>query len=99
MIESPHYALSQDYECMRELLDDGPLLGFIDFDGGTLRDPVRIRKLLGSSNNSAVFSVGVRGYGYLEVWEHMGGWYEFVNQCRKHHLSYIVPNAEVSNAD
>lgn len=92
--ESPHYTLSQDYERMRELLDDGPLLGFVDNTGN--RDPVRIKCDL-TNEDGYEYSVGVRGYGYFSDWEGYGGWDGFVALCRKYHLSYIVPNAEARN--
>lgn len=94
--ETPHYTLSQDYERMRELLDEGPLLGFVDADG--MRDPVRIQCDL-THDDGYEYRVGVRGYGYFNAWESYGGWDEFVNRCRMYHLSYIVPNSEVINAD
>ena len=46
MSDTTHYALSQDYEQMFVLLENGPLLGFVDYEqGSTLRDPVQIKRV------------------------------------------------------
>ena len=94
--ETPHYELSQDYERMLVLLETGPLLGFVDYGEG-IRDTVCIRRfLVGGCRYD--YSAGVRGIGYIDTWGNEAK-EEFVEQCRKHHLSYIVPNAEDADAD
>ena len=94
--ETPHYTLSQDYERMLVLLETGPLLGFVNYDpGDNLRDPVQIKRAPYPSGHE--YRVGVRGLGYLGAWgKDPEG--QFVAQCRKHNLSYIVPNVEGTNA-
>lgn len=94
--ETPHYALSQDYEHMLALLEEGPLVGFVDYEhGNTRRDPVRIKLI--PDGNEYEYCVGVRDIGYFSSWG-KDPKDEFVEQCRKYHLSYIVPNAESTNA-
>lgn len=94
MSDSKHYMLSQDYERMLVLLEEGPLLGFVDFDhGSTLRDPVQIKRV--TDGKYFEYRAGVRGIGYINAWG-KDAKEKFVDQCRKYSLSYIVPNAEAS---
>ena len=94
--ETPHYMLSQDYERMLVLLETGPLLGFVNYDpGDNLRDPVQIKRLPYPGGHE--YRVGVRGLGYFSPWGKDPD-EKFVAHCRKYNLSYIVPNAEGTNA-
>lgn len=90
MSDTTHYALSQDYEQMFVLLENGPLLGFVDYDS-TLRDPVQIKRV--PDGKGYEYRAGVRGIGYINAWgKNAQG--KFVEQCRKYNLSFIVPNAD-----
>lgn len=91
MSDTPHYALSQDYELMFVLLENGPLLGFVDYEqGSTLRDPVQIKRV--ADGKYFEYRAGVRGFGYINAFS-KDAKDKFVEQCRKYNLSFIVPNA------
>lgn len=95
--ETPHYALSQDYEHMLVLLEAGPLLGFVNYDpGDNLRDPVQIKRV--PYRNGYEYRVGVRGLGYFSTFGREKE-EELFALCRKYNLVYIVPNAEVSDVN
>lgn len=92
MSDTPHYALSQDYELMFVLLENGPLLGFVDYEhGSTLRDPVQIKRV--ADGKYFEYRAGVRGLGYLNAWG-KNAKDMFIEKCRKYNLSFIVPNAD-----
>lgn len=92
MSDTTHYTLSQDYELMFVLLDNGPLLGFVDYEhGSTLRDPMQIKRV--ADGKYFEFRAGVRGFGYINAWG-KDAKDQFVKQCCKYNLSFIVPNAE-----
>lgn len=92
MSNTPHYALSQDYELMFSLLENGPLLGFVDYEhGSTLRDPVQIKRV--ADGKYFEYRAGVRGFGYINAFS-KDAKDKFVEQCRKYNLSFIVPNAD-----
>ena len=82
---------------MRQLLEEGPLLGFVDYDifrdGEPSRDAVKIQRRKDYS-----YCAGVRGLSYCDAWQLSGGWDHFLSQCQKCNLSYIVPNAEAEVA-
>ena len=92
MSDTTHYALSQDYEQMFVLLENGPLLGFVDYEhGSTLRDPVQIKRV--ADGKYFEYRAGVRGFGYINAFS-KDAKDKFVEQCRKYNLSFIVPNAD-----
>ena len=92
MSDTTHYALSQDYELMFALLENGPLLGFVDYEhGSTLRDPVQIKRV--ADGKYFEYRAGVRGFGYINAFS-KDAKEKFVEQCRKYNLSFIVPNPD-----
>lgn len=92
MSDTTHYAFSQDYEQMFVLLENGPLLGFVDYEhGSTLRDPVQIKRV--ADGKYFEYRAGVRGFGYISAFS-KDAKDKFVEQCRKYNLSFIVPNAD-----
>lgn len=93
-----HYMLSRNYELMRELLEQGPLLGWCDnihdFAPDIARDPVKIWK-----RGEDDYAVQCRGVTYFEVWSSMPvgpgrkGFRGFTALCEKNNLEFILPNA------